>query len=153
MTLCKQTPAAGVGSGHVLVPQACSRPAPGRETALGVWRGQQHRTLDRTTWADEEEREALPHRERRIPNTSAGSICFQFLKMDGGLWESIPPSPQVPSHFSIPPLIHSFICTQSHTANIQNIPNVGGWLTKQTVLPFGKPQTQNGRHNRAGSIC
>lgn len=138
MTLCKQTPAAGAGSGHALS-ASCLFPACSREGTCpgGSERPVTHDTgQDGTGWAsaDGKGRETLrPAQGRSIPSTFAHPSVFHFPKMDRELWENIHPFPQIPSCFSSSTDLFSHEFTASfpprnHTANIQNVLNVDSFL-------------------------
>lgn len=143
MTLCRQTPAAGVGSGHVLVPQACSRPAQGGKLpwgfeeagSTGHWAGR--------GWA-EEEREALFPTEETHPQHCC---CFRLLLASEDGWRTLgeySPFPQAPSHSSTPPLTCSpaksllYLRPASYSQYTEHA-RVEGWPTDRQSCPSESP--------------
>lgn len=144
MTLCKQTPAAGVGPGRGRVPQACSRPAP---AAQGF-----RQAPDTGTGQDGP---GLMGRGRRPPRFQEKSIPSTSLVPSGSSWFL---SPRFPVIFSVPPLTpptNSLLCLhpESYSQQIE-CPRGGGWLTPDPALPCKKPLTYRMVvHDRARGSC
>lgn len=107
MTMCKQTPPAGAGSGHALSSPGLFPACPGEGKGPRGSESQRHRTLDSPGLTDGKGQETSSLLGAKRLQRSLAPTVFRFLKMDGAALGEHPSFPHVPGCSSLLPLTRS----------------------------------------------